>query len=419
MTDIPKKVLIYGTNYAPEPIGIPRYTTEMAEDIAAGGADVTVIAAAPLYPDWKKRDGYRYGFYSCETLNGVRVIRVPTYAPADTGFKHRILYELVFFIFSLPLLIWFLFSRWQAVIITLPPLILGMATLLPWRKARKVLIVKDLQLDIGQNMGAIRNKTVIGFLAWMERLFFRRADLVTAVSRKMLDRLVEKGAAPSKARLFPDWVDMAHLSPASDADCLAMRGRLGLPEGKTIVGYSGNLARKQGIELVLDVAKDFQDSGRTDVHFIICGGGPAKDQLRQDCEAMALANVTLGDLQPEALLPTLITTMDVHLIPQRNEVSDLVMPGKMFNIMSCQRPLVVTAPAGSSIAEVMETSAAGYAIPREQIGDIIAAVKALCDDSQTREKMGVAGRAYIETEMKKRPVLNTFYKDAGLDNLVR
>ena len=82
-----KRVLLYGTNYYPEPIGIPRYTTEMAEDMAAAGHRVTVIAAAPLYPTWTRNPAYRYAWYSRETRNGVEIIRVPTYIPATRVFS--------------------------------------------------------------------------------------------------------------------------------------------------------------------------------------------------------------------------------------------------------------------------------------------------------------------------------------------
>src|SRR6185312_479673 len=97
-----KRILVLGTNYFPEPICIPRYTTEMAEDMAANGYAVTVIAAAPLYPTWTRHVGYRYRWYSREVRNGVTVCRVPTYVPRKPGFAHRSFYELVFFVFSLP-----------------------------------------------------------------------------------------------------------------------------------------------------------------------------------------------------------------------------------------------------------------------------------------------------------------------------
>ena len=51
-------ILIYGINYYPEPIGIPRYTTEMAEDMVSRGYGVSVVTAHPLYPSWKKNSDY-------------------------------------------------------------------------------------------------------------------------------------------------------------------------------------------------------------------------------------------------------------------------------------------------------------------------------------------------------------------------
>ena len=45
------KILIYGINFAPEPVGVGRYTGEMAERLKKEGHDVRVITALPYYAD--------------------------------------------------------------------------------------------------------------------------------------------------------------------------------------------------------------------------------------------------------------------------------------------------------------------------------------------------------------------------------
>lgn len=404
-----KQLLLYGTNYYPEPIGIPRYTTEMAEDMAASGFGVTVIAAAPLYPTWTRNPDYRYGRYSSEIRNGVRICRVPTYVPRNTGFLQRILYELLFWLASLPVLLREAMRGPDALVITSPPLVLTTALLLPLGRARKAVIVKDLQIDIADNMGIVRNRAVLGFLYRVERFLLNRANLVTAVSLGMLKRIREKGLRGPACEFFPDWVDVDRLSETSPELAAAKRRELGLPLDKVVVGYSGNLARKQGIELLVDIAERFGAEGRDDVHFLVCGDGPAKAGLVDLVREKGLRNVTLAPLQPEADLPTLLTAIDVHAVLQKDEVSDLVMPGKMFNIMSCSRTLVVTAPAGSAIDNVMSVSGAGIRVAREDTQGLEAAIDALCRDEVRRREMGRKGREYVLAHMAKRSILDVFY----------
>jgi colanic acid biosynthesis glycosyl transferase WcaI len=404
-----KRLLLYGTNYYPEPIGIPRYTTEMAEDMAAAGHEVTVVTAAPLYPTWTKFPGYSYGRYTSETRNGVRIERVPTYVPRNTGFGQRIIYEFVFWLLSMPVVLRHAWRGVDAVVVTSPPLVLCCALLLPFGRARKAVIVKDLQIDIAENMGIVRHRTILRLLYRVERFLLNRADVVTAVSLGMLKRIGAKGLTRPRCEFFPDWVDTERLTETAPDVAATKRRELGLPAGKIIVGYSGNLARKQGIELLIEMARRFHARGRNDLHFLICGDGPAKSAIVRLVRDWNLPNMTLAPLQPEADLPALLTAIDVHAVMQKDEVSDLVMPGKIFNIMSCGRALVVTAPPASAIDAVMTASGAGIRVSREDRDGLEAAIEKLAGDPGLCREMGRKGRNYVVGHMAKRSVLELFY----------
>jgi colanic acid biosynthesis glycosyl transferase WcaI len=403
-----QRILILGTNYYPEPIGIPRYTTEMAEDMAASGFSVTVVAAAPLYPSWKRQAGYRYRWYSREVRNGVTVWRVPTYVPRSIDFAHRTVYELLYCFFSLPLVIALLLKGQDGLVITTPPLAICADLLLPGR-IRRAVIVKDLQIDIAQNMEIIRSKTLLGALYRIERALLNRADVITAVSQGMLQRIAAKKLQRPKLAFFPDWVDTVKLQRADAGAAAQMRRKLHLPGDKIVVGYSGNLARKQGLELLIEMAQRLQSRGGVQV--LICGDGPAKQGLIEMIERCGVKNITMSPLQPEAELPALLTAIDVHVVTQKDEVSDLVMPGKMFNIMACGGAQVITAPDGSAIDGVIAQSRAGFRVRRDDKDGLEAAILKLCDDAALRDDMGRKGRDYILAHMTKRDILDKFYAD--------
>jgi colanic acid biosynthesis glycosyl transferase WcaI len=406
-----KKILLFGANYHPEPIGIPRYTTEMAENMAMSGNAVTVICAAPLYPDWKKQTGYRYWWYSTEIKNSVKVIRVPTYVPRNSGFGQRIIYEIFFLTFSLPIVLFKIFRGLNNLIITVPPIALCLIFFLVPKDIHKTVIVKDMQVDIAKTLGIIKNRFILNFLFFVEKKLLSKANLVTAVSENMLASLRGRGIGEANSSFFPDWVDGNKLKNATSDQVQEMRSRIGLPIDKLLVGYSGNLARKQGVDLILEIALKFQVERRADVHFLICGDGPTKEDLINGATRMQLSNVTFIPLVTELDLPILLSLIDVHFVPQRDEVSDLVMPGKIFNIMSCSRPIVITAPLGSSIDKVMAKSGAGLRFDRYDIDGIFNGIDYLLRDPGKRAAMGQSGRAYILNELSIDKVLNRFYSE--------
>jgi len=53
------RILLYSANFAPEPVGIGKYSGEMANWLIANGHEVRVVAAPPYYPNWRVDAGYR------------------------------------------------------------------------------------------------------------------------------------------------------------------------------------------------------------------------------------------------------------------------------------------------------------------------------------------------------------------------
>ena len=65
------KILLYGLNYAPEPVGIGKYSGELAQWLAAEGHQIRVITAPPYFPGWRVLPGFR-NRYSIEEDEGVK-----------------------------------------------------------------------------------------------------------------------------------------------------------------------------------------------------------------------------------------------------------------------------------------------------------------------------------------------------------
>ena len=66
-------------------------------------------------------------------------------------------------------------------------------------------------------------------------------------------------------------------------------------------------------------------------------------------------------LQPAERLNVLLNLADIHLLPQRADVADLVMPSKLAGMMASGRPVVATAKPGTQIALALKNC--GLVIP--------------------------------------------------------
>jgi colanic acid biosynthesis glycosyl transferase WcaI len=380
------RILIYSINYFPEPTGIGKYNGEMAEWLANRGHEVVMISAPPYYPWWRVQLPYRSWLYRTELINKVTVHRCPLWVPRQpTGVK-RLLHLLSFALTSIPLLSIQLFRRPDIIVVLEPTLFCAPVALILSRLsgARAWLHVQDFEVDAALGLGLVKAKAAGRTAAKIERWLMNRFDRVSTISGSMLERLVSKGVLQEKTVLLPNWVDVQDIFPLPKASIY--RAELGIEDNKCVALYSGNMGEKQGLETLLAAARSLQaESG---LLFVLCGAGAARERLMR--MGTGLRNVIWLPLQPVEKLNELLNLADVHLLPQRADAADLVMPSKLLGMLASGRPVLATAYPGTQLAKMV--SSCGKLVEPGNAQEIAQALLELMQAPQERERLGVQAR---------------------------
>lgn len=399
------RVLLHGINYSPELTGIGKYSGEMAQWLAARGHQVRVVTAPPYYPAWRVRTDYRGWSYKTEPGNGdgVRVYRCPLYVPKRPSGKTRVLHLGSFMLSSLPIML--SQAQWRPdVVLAVEPTF--MSSLAGWMTARMAeavawLHIQDFEVDAAFDLGLLQSDGPVHRVAEaVERRLMHRFDCVSTISEKMVQRLTEKGITADKTVMFPNWVDTDAIAPLRGPSRL--RQQLGLSPDKVVLLYAGNMGMKQGLDLLPLLAQEFAPDPR--VHFIFCGDGAYRAQLAG--MLYGAANVTMLPLQPFDRLNDLLNTADIHLLPQRPDAADLVMPSKLTGMLASGRPVIATAAAGTQVA--LTLNSCGIAVPPLDKPALFAAVRTLVDDREMRHALGASARAHAAEYLGKERVLQRF-----------
>ncbi|HEY9447160.1 MAG TPA: glycosyltransferase WbuB [Burkholderiales bacterium] len=398
------RILVHGINYAPELTGIGKYTGELCDWLAQRGHAVRVITAPPYYPEWRVQRGYTAFSYRRERRNGVLVQRCPLLMPRKPTGARRVAHLASFAVSSAPLVVAACWWRPDIVLAVEPTMLCAPSAWLAARLARAKawLHVQDFELDAALSLGLLPHKLARPAYA-LERGLMGAFDRVSTISEKMMERLAAKGVGEARSVLFPNWVDCTEIHPLTGPS--RMRADLGIPPSVCVALYSGNMGEKQGLELLVAAADELQRE--RNLLFVLCGDGAARTRLQ--ASATALPNVRWMPLQPVERLNALLNVADIHLLPQRADAADLVMPSKLTGMLASGRPVLATAHAGTGLAQVV--NGCGVVTPPGDAAAFAAALRELQRHGIARRELGAAARRYAEQHLHKDAVLMRFERE--------
>lgn len=349
------KLLMVTPSYAPEMTGVGRYAGELARGLVNRGFDVSVVTTPPHYPGWYVRAPYRATRYCHETLDQVDIWRCPIFIPRHAGGLFRLLSSLSFGVSAAPVLAWRILTARPNIVVCVEPTLAVTPALLLASKiagARCVLHVQDIELDAALAVGHLRFSGFVLRLAnGIDRFIRRRFDRVITISSTMVQNLQRKGVDSSRIRLIRNWVDTDRIRPLGGAP--AYRKELGIGAEEIVCLYSGQIGRKQALELVLQAAQILKDVCQ--FRFVIAGDGPELPSLKK--QFGDLPNVLFLPLQPEERLGEFLNLADIHILPQQAGISELVLPSKLGGMLASGGRILVTAHSDSELALFLDRSA--------------------------------------------------------------
>jgi colanic acid biosynthesis glycosyl transferase WcaI len=401
------RVLVVGINYAPDLIGVAKYTTELCESLADWGHEVRVVTAPPYYPDWNVPAAYRSAWYRRERVNEVDVIRAPIYVPNRPSGAKRLLHHASFLLSAAaPMLASALWWRPDIVFVVAPSLLSAPIAALAAQisGASSWVHVQDLEVDAAFEVGLLRSGVSRRLMATVERWILQAFHRVSTISPQMMGRLEHKGIVRARLREFRNWIDTSRVVPGDNQTRL--RSELKLAPGDIVALYSGAMSNKQGLELIIEAAVSLKDSHPA-VKFVLCGNGPVKPALMQMAEG--LHNVHFLDLQPLDRVCELLSTADIQLLPQKSEISDLVLPSKLAGMLASGRPLIAMADPGTGVAT--EVDGAGLVITPGDACALAAAVVTLAGDAALRASLGTVARARAEQKWDRISIIRSLERE--------
>jgi glycosyltransferase involved in cell wall biosynthesis len=248
--------------------------------------------------------------------------------------------------------------------------------------------VRDLWPESAVVAGALKNRAVIATIEWFERLFYRRAAKVIALTEGIRAGVIAKGKAPADVLFVPNGMDewMLHARPVPAADSPFDRNT------HFICAYIGAHGRWNKLETILETAQRVRG---TKIRFLLVGDGDYKGELQRYAEQLGLDNVFFHDAVPKSQILDYLAAAHVGLICTWNhEFQRMVLANKVFDYMAAACPIV--AAAEGETADLVARADCGWSVGPERPDDLAKLLLSLSSASPAALRLkGDNGRAFV------------------------
>jgi len=392
------KVLLLTQWYMPEPM---KLISELAESLQSLGHTVEVLTGFPNYPRGVLYPGYRLRLLQRETIDGVRVIRVPLYPEHSPSVIKRVLNYLSFS-FSAALVGIYATQKPDVVLVYGSPYTAAIpAIFYRWvRRVPFVFHVVDLWPESVEGTGMVRNRRVTGLIRSFARGIYRRAARIVAVSPGFARKIRAEGIADEKVVVIPIWVDVDHYAPHPRDE--SVRKRFELSASFTIL-FAGNIGPAQDAGTLIDAAMLLQST--PGIQIVIAGDGISRSAAEEKARRLGASNVRFLGTVPPIEMPALFGCVDALLVHlKRDPLWEITIPHKIFAYMASGKP-ILAAVAGDA-ADIVASTRSGVICNPGDPEALATAMRALaCMPESERAAMGARGRNAAVTQFNRTHVI--------------
>ena len=369
-----------------------------AKALVERGHQVDVLTGFPNYPGGRLYPGYRVTLRKRESMDGIRITRVPLYPSHDGSSVRRVANYLSFALAAATIGVCSV-RRPDVAYVYHPPATIAFPAIVlkAIRGVPFVLDIQDLWPDTLEATGMVTSGAVVRAVAWGCRLAYQSAAKIAVLSPGFKRALIDRRVPAEKIEVIYNWCHESAITHVqSEAPILREAG----VEGRFNVVFAGTMGHAQALSSVLLAAR-LVAAQSPRVQFVFVGGGVEVAALKAQAIEMALPNVKFLPVRPAVEVGPLLAAADVLLVHLRDDpLFSVTIPSKTQAYMATGRPILMAVRGDA--AKLVQEAGAGMCTTPQDPGALANAVCDLSAFSPARlSAIGERGRAYYLRELSR------------------
>ncbi len=361
----------------------------LAKALLDAGKKVTVITA-------------HKGSFCCREVEGITVYYLPVPYDNRFGFSARS-WSFLVFVFGIvkrPRL----FRKATIIYAISVPLTIGLAALWIKRfyKIPFLFEVGDLWPDAPIQLGFIKNPLFKNLLLWFEKLVYRKAAKIVALSG-LIKEAIEKKQPGVSVSVIPNMADTDFYFPSEKNPGLLQQLNL---DGKFVVSYIGSLGLANGLEYFVHCAHTSQQLNLP-VQFLLCGDGAMLERLKILATELQLGNLSFVGFKNRDGVREILDVTDACFISYQDfPILETGSPNKYFDGLAAGKLIVVNFDGW--IKKEIEDEACGFYVDPKDASGFSKKIEPFLADKSMLEKYSNASRKLAEQKYSREELSRKF-----------
>lgn len=383
------RALVLTQHYPPEVTAASFRLAPIVDALAAAGHDVDVVCAVPNHPAGVIEPEFRGRFLVRGKRGSVRTRHVWVHARPEKTMRTRLLN---YGSYALGATATGIARRGiDIVLASSPPLTVGAAglALAIAHRCPFAFDVRDLWPDSAIALGELREGGAARAAERLERLLYRRADLILTPNESFATTIRAKGGVPVEVvpnGTTSEWLTAGEAEPDREG--------AGFPQDRFVWAYAGNL----GLAHALDEAIAAADLLGDEFRLIVIGTGPRRGTL----EDLAQGGVASGRVEFRGVMEPgdaarHLRAADAVLVAERQAQT---VSAKLYDCAAIGRPIV--AACTGELERIITEEEVGLPVPLANPEALAAAVRRLRDEPDVGAGLVARARPFAAAHLRER-----------------
>lgn len=271
------------------------------------------------------------------------------------------------------------------------------------------LLLKDIWPQGMVDLGIISTRSPIyHYFRKKEKRIYAVSDYIGCMSENNVEYLSEHDSwlDANRIEVCPNSIEPVKPETISTETKNCLKDKYGIPKDKIIFLYGGNLGRPQGLDFLLQAIEQCEDQ---ECFFLIVGDGTEYQKIHDAVESMDSDKVKLIKYLPKEEYEQIVPISDVGLVFLNPCFTVPNIPSRILSYMQAALPMLAATDRSTDLKRIFERADIGYWCLNGDTKAFLENVEML-KDGETRRRMGLNSREYLETNYTVQVCYDTIMK---------